>query len=117
MTSYTARHQRLHWHRGKASAHSCYRCSNRAEEWAQIHTEDGEDPWSDYVPLCKACHANYDKVARKRGERHHNAVLSDESVEIMKELRRLGVSRREIAEAAGVSKGHSDKILRGVKRQ
>lgn len=59
-----AKHRRLHKVRGKASAHPCVRCNRQARDWAQIHSEDGTDPWADYVPLCRACHLRYDRDAR-----------------------------------------------------
>lgn len=31
-----------------------------AREWAQVHTESGEDPWADFIPLCRRCHFRYD---------------------------------------------------------
>jgi hypothetical protein len=34
--------------------------TKQARDWARIHTEDGEDVWSDYVPLCRPCHIAYD---------------------------------------------------------
>ena len=39
---------------GPASAQLCARCvedglEKQAHDWAQVHTEDGLDPWTDYV--------------------------------------------------------------------
>ena len=60
-----ARHRRVHIRRGKARDYPCARCSEygvgrRALEWAQVHGTDGEDPWADYLPLCRRCHFRYD---------------------------------------------------------
>ena len=76
--NYSVRHARLHKERGRATDYECVDCDGPAEEWAQIHTEDGLDPWADYVPLCHQCHTEYDhesrvskvsasKMGRKRG--------------------------------------------------
>jgi hypothetical protein len=62
--TYGAKHKRLRKARGKASAHQCVKCDNAALDWAQVHTEDGTDPWADYVPMCRSCHLGYDYDAR-----------------------------------------------------
>lgn len=54
-------HQRLNRIRGSATAQQCVRCPSQARDWAQVHTEDGSDIWSDYVPLCRRCHHTYDE--------------------------------------------------------
>lgn len=60
--SYESRHNRLNRARGSAAKHLCARCEQvPAKNWAAIHTEDGDDPWADYVPLCLVCHRAYDK--------------------------------------------------------
>lgn len=64
--AYDARHYRVKRVRGPASAHQCVRCPAQARDWAQIHTEDGEDPWADYVPLCKSCHLVYDQSGHRK---------------------------------------------------
>ena len=63
--SYHARHQRVHAARGKAAAQKCARCAEvgtdrPARDWATIHGETGDDPWADYVALCRSCHIAYD---------------------------------------------------------
>lgn len=58
---YRANHRKLHKQRGKASDHLCVRCDNPAKQWAQVHGEDGSNPWADYVPMCCRCHVNYDR--------------------------------------------------------
>lgn len=63
-TGYVVRHARIYQLRGKASSYSCARCPAQAAEWAQIHTEDGSDPWADYVALCRSCHKTYDLRGR-----------------------------------------------------
>jgi hypothetical protein len=62
--THAAKHKRLRKTRGKASDHQCARCDNAARDWAQVHAENGEDPWADYVPLCRSCHVRYDHDAR-----------------------------------------------------
>ncbi len=61
--TWAAKHQRLRKVRGRAAEHQCVKCPAQARDWAQIHTEDGTDPWADYVPLCRKCHLNYDYEA------------------------------------------------------
>lgn len=51
--------------RGKASKYQCVRCAEngsakQACDWAHLHTETGNDPWADFVPLCRSCHKLYD---------------------------------------------------------
>jgi hypothetical protein len=60
-----ARHRRIHIRRGKASQHLCAHCAEfnspePAREWAQIHETSGNDPWADFMPLCRRCHFRYD---------------------------------------------------------
>jgi hypothetical protein len=39
-----------------------------ARDWAQVHGTDGQDPWADYVPLCRIHHRRYDRIGeRQRG--------------------------------------------------
>jgi hypothetical protein len=61
------RHRRVYKTRGKARDQLCVRCAEdgvekQAAEWATLHTEDGWDPWADYVALCKRCHGLYDNT-------------------------------------------------------
>jgi hypothetical protein len=65
MTAYSTRHWRLRTQRGLASDHPCVKgaelgVGEQAQDWAQIHGEDGEDPWADYVPMCRRHHMEYD---------------------------------------------------------
>jgi hypothetical protein len=62
-------HKRVTRRQGPASTHQCVRCPQRARDWARIHTEDGQDPWADYVPLCRPCHRRYDQVGPRQAER------------------------------------------------
>jgi hypothetical protein len=62
---YSRMHRKVRKLRGPASAQLCVRCiengaDKQAHDWAQVHTEDGLDPWADYVPLCRSCHEIYD---------------------------------------------------------
>lgn len=59
---YRANHRRLHKERGRAAEHQCVRCPAQAQEWAQVHGEDGSDPWADFVSMCRRCHVNYDRA-------------------------------------------------------
>jgi hypothetical protein len=66
LTLYNRRHRLVRRVRGLASTYLCIRCAEDgiekpALEWATIHGETGEDPWADYVPLCKPCHCYYDR--------------------------------------------------------
>ncbi len=65
MSSYNHRHWLLRRDRGSASQHTCFFCGGQARDWAQVHGTDGENPWTDYVSLCRACHIRYD------GSGHH----------------------------------------------
>ena len=65
MTSYQTLHTRLRTQRGNANQHQCVRCPAQARDWARIHTEDGEDIWADYVPMCRRCHINYDQSGHR----------------------------------------------------
>lgn len=64
-----AQWKRVTRRRGPASAHQCARCPARGRDWARVHTEDGQDPWADYVPLCRPCHRHYDRIGPGQAER------------------------------------------------
>lgn len=71
--TWAAKHKRLRKARGPAAAHSCVKCAEcetvkTAYDWAQIHGQDGSDPWADFIPLCRACHLCYDRAARQSPE-------------------------------------------------
>lgn len=59
MSSYLDRHKRIYEVRGKAIEYYCEHCGEDAQEWAQRHNTDGENP-EDYIPLCCSCHQIYD---------------------------------------------------------
>lgn len=67
-TTWAAKHKRLRKIRGRAAGEVCVKCDQSARDWAQVHTEDGTDPWADYVPLCRQCHLHYDRDARLNEE-------------------------------------------------
>jgi hypothetical protein len=67
-SQYAARHKKVRRARGSASGQLRVSCDEPAHDWAQVHTEDGTDPWSDYVPLCRHCHIRYDRDARQNPE-------------------------------------------------
>jgi hypothetical protein len=56
---YNRRHRNVYRARGKAKKHVCVGCGSAAQEWAQKHGTDGEDP-SHYDPMCCSCHGKYD---------------------------------------------------------
>jgi hypothetical protein len=78
--NYLKKHKRVYRERGKAASFSCVKHAElgqevQARDWAQIHETDGEDPWADYIPLCRSCHLKYDdrpgaieETWRDRGE-------------------------------------------------
>lgn len=66
--SYRRLHKWVEDHRGSASEFPCDHCGEaQAEDWANISHEYQRE-LDDYMPLCKKCHAAYDKEdkARKR---------------------------------------------------
>lgn len=65
--AYHSLHKRVARALGSARLQKCVRCAEKgidkqASDWARIHTESGEDPWTDYVPLCRPCHIFYDGI-------------------------------------------------------
>lgn len=64
VTDYGARHYLVSTVRGKASGMPCLgysdRCEGEAAQWATLHGHSGADPYLDYVPMCRLCHAAYD---------------------------------------------------------
>jgi hypothetical protein len=69
-SDYWSRHWRVQRWRGRAGRHDCASCADdgirkRARDWAQIHGETGEDPWTDYLTLCRSCHIRYDKSGHR----------------------------------------------------
>jgi hypothetical protein len=68
---YWGRHWQVHRWRGRAGNHDCASCAEdgtrkRARDWAQVHGTDGEDPWTDYLTLCRSCHIRYDKSGHRQ---------------------------------------------------
>jgi hypothetical protein len=61
-SEYVRIHKRIYKARGKASGQQCVRCPKQAHDWARIHGQDGQDPWADYVPMCRSCHIRYDGI-------------------------------------------------------
>jgi hypothetical protein len=79
----SARHTRVVRRRGSARTHECVHCTEhgrhtRGRDWAQVHGTDGQDPWADYVALCRPCHRAYDRIGeRQRGivrNPHHDSL-------------------------------------------
>lgn len=80
--TYAAAHKRIRKILGRASQHECYRCGNRAREWAYDHSDPNEQRGSVqgyavaysldpdyYVPLCIDCHRALDQTGKSRGVR------------------------------------------------
>jgi len=84
---YAAIHARMGRERGKASQHQCVGCPAPARDWAQVHTEDGSDIWTDYLPLCCRCHMRYDGTDCRRLNVARWAALSPEAKRV--EIARL----------------------------
>lgn len=75
---YATVHQRITSERGAARLHQCYRCSSPAREWAYDHADPQEltrqrngktytysADTGHYLPLCKPCHTNFDRAAKR----------------------------------------------------
>lgn len=62
---YHRNHARVYGQRGKASQYECVKCDGPAQEWATVHGESGDDPWADYVAMCRSCHHSYDNIAER----------------------------------------------------
>ena len=57
---YAAKHYRVYGKRGKAK--KCIKCGSvKNVHWAKIKGK------ADYMPLCRSCHAKYDKAVRNLG--------------------------------------------------
>lgn len=53
-------HKRLYRKHGKASAHDCVDCGNKAKDWSN-ETDNYTDNIDDYRPRCRSCHVKKDK--------------------------------------------------------
>jgi hypothetical protein len=71
--TYSAVHERLRRHRGRASEHPCEFCGDQAGFWAYDHLDPDPQhhrtlgcPYSldilHYVPLCGSCHQSFDRA-------------------------------------------------------
>lgn len=112
---YSANHHRVYRHRGAASGHGCARCTKQATQWAHIHDCDPAVP-SNYMPLCRSCHAKYDGAAppTRTGLKPSNAAFTDEQAEQIRALVRSGVSQAEVARRMGCIKQVVWRIVHGV---
>lgn len=103
--TYSAFHKRVARQRGKAMKCEQADCpkTSRRYEWASL-TKRYHDI-NDYLQMCKACHARYDKVRPP-------SILSEADV---REIRRLRykVRHKDIAKMFGVSKHAIDAIFSG----
>lgn len=71
--TYKAKHARVYYHRGSASAWLCAICEARpAEDWANLGNYN--DP-RDYAAMCRKCHRWFDRERRETDLRF--AVLGD----------------------------------------
>lgn len=100
---YFTKHARVKRIRGSASLQVCQACGNKAREWATIHGHDGLDVFLDYVPLCSACHHQYDgqHAKRARGSANGKSKLTEEHVTEIKAALRSGQTVASIARAFG----------------
>lgn len=62
--AYHRNHIRVQAARGAASQERCVRCTDSAEQWAQVHGTDGTDPHQHYQPMCRRCHDDYDREVK-----------------------------------------------------
>ena len=64
---YFQKHGLIRKIRGSASQHWCIACRERkARHWATVHGASGDDPHADYVPMCTACHGQYDRESHAK---------------------------------------------------
>lgn len=94
MSNYSTIHHRVFDKRGSAKDQICVKHAElgeniRADEWAQVHGTDGEDPWADYVPLCISCHRIYDRPHRTARWHAHNQRISKLITDL--NIRRTGI--------------------------
>jgi hypothetical protein len=113
---------RVHRSRGKAT--SCYNrelgirdCTSTTYEWSQLHHTDGLDPL-DYVPLCKSCHAAYDKTGVPlpsiQGSKNHRAVLTEEIVLDCSRRHASGETYAALGRRYGISDANMRKAVLGL---
>lgn len=100
--TYNGLHQRVRRERGRAAERVCEHCGGQADEWATIHGKPGTDPHEDYLPLCKACHIDYDD---KR-------ILSPDQVADIRARRAAGERSADLAAEYGVFYTTINKIAR-----
>jgi hypothetical protein len=68
----------------------------QAAEWALIHGETGQDPWADYVALCRHCHQVYDDHAGyKRGKTRAEIFGLETSEQVQARLQKAWATRRK----------------------
>ena len=102
---YKARHERVRHARGSASMQLCEHCGDHATDWATIHGHDGFDPFSDYIALCKQCHADYDDRSSQTkagialsGEDRTQRRHSPEAKERMSDAQKKSWENREMTQ-------------------
>jgi hypothetical protein len=92
MARYPAEYHRLHDRvrrvRGKASAHPCEHCGDQEarHEWATIHGHGGQDPYADYISLCRKCHVVYDDLAGAVSKAMTGRINGPHSVETKQKM-------------------------------
>ena len=80
--TYQRQHQAVRRKRGRASDHLCEHCGGTAIDWARKDGASGDDPFEDYMPLCRGCHIRYD-----RGGKPGRPKSQDEKDRISAKLR------------------------------
>lgn len=70
---YQRRHRGVRKVRGSARLQQCAgdseHCTGQAKDWATVHGTSGQDPMTDYLPLCTPCHVTYDRGSYKKPEK------------------------------------------------
>ena len=108
--AYITRHWRVGQARGSASDQSCVGCGEQAAEWSQIHGTTGNEP-EHYEPRCKQCHEAYDLALKPRGEKHGNAVFTEDQIRAIRAAD--GIGSRELARKYGVNRTTIQRIRSG----
>lgn len=60
-----ALHKRIYRKHGRAKDRKCAKCSNQANDWANV-TGNYSDDIKDYLPLCRSCHMKLDYTEERR---------------------------------------------------
>ncbi len=116
-------HQRIRYHRGRASTFDCVDCGRPARHWSYNHGCADEvldearglvlcPHIEHYSPRCVPCHIAYDGNDRS-GENHARAKLTEEDVREIRRMYSIGErSQQSIADEYGVAQHTVSKLLR-----